>query len=37
MSLVATLADGVLSERGREGRDRVAAISRAYDDLGEVE
>ena len=37
MTLVATLADGVLSERGREGRDRVAAISRAYDDLGEVE
>ncbi len=37
MSLVATLADGVLSERGRDGRDRVASISRAYHDLGEVE
>jgi len=37
MSLVATLADGVLSARGREGRDRVARISSRYDELGEVE
>jgi DNA-binding MurR/RpiR family transcriptional regulator len=37
MSLAATLADGVLSERGRDGRDRVARISRSYDELGEVE
>ncbi|RJS46582.1 MurR/RpiR family transcriptional regulator [Nocardioides cavernaquae] len=37
MSLVAALADGVLGERGREGSQRVAAISRAYGDLGEVE
>lgn len=37
MSLVAVLSDGVLSARGRAGRDRIGAISRTYDRLAEVE
>ncbi|WP_185996387.1 MurR/RpiR family transcriptional regulator [Nocardioides campestrisoli] len=37
MSLVSVLADGVLSALGREGRDRVTAISRGYERLHEVE
>lgn len=37
MSLVGVLADGVLSRVGRSGRERISAISRAYDRLAEVE
>jgi DNA-binding MurR/RpiR family transcriptional regulator len=37
MGLVAVLADGVLHERGGEGRSRISAISGTYDRLGEVE
>lgn len=37
MSLVGVVADGVLHERGRSGRDRVSAISAAYERLHEVE
>ncbi|MEP9381541.1 MurR/RpiR family transcriptional regulator [Nocardioides sp. KR10-350] len=37
MSLVSVIADAVLFERGRAGRDRVSSISAAYDRLGEVE
>lgn len=37
MSLVGVVADGVLFERGRSGRDRVGAISATYDRLAEVE
>ncbi|MQA34314.1 MurR/RpiR family transcriptional regulator [Modestobacter roseus] len=37
MSLVAVLADGVLTRVGRAGRDRIAAISATYDQLAEVE
>ncbi|MCR6030601.1 SIS domain-containing protein [Nocardioides sp. zg-579] len=37
MSVVSVLADAVLSARGRPARDRVGAISRTYDLLGEVE
>jgi DNA-binding MurR/RpiR family transcriptional regulator len=37
MSLVAVLADGVLSRVGADGRRRVGAISAAYERLGEVE
>lgn len=37
MSVVSVLADAVLSDRGRPARDRVGAISRTYDRLGEVE
>ncbi|WP_222194999.1 MurR/RpiR family transcriptional regulator [Modestobacter italicus] len=37
MSLVAVLADGVLTRVGRTGRDRVSAISVTYDRLVEVE
>ena len=37
MSLVAALADGVLTARGADGRDRISDISSSYDLLGEVE
>lgn len=37
MSLVSLLADGVLSARGRKGRDRVSEITATYGRLGEVE
>ncbi len=37
MSLVGVLADAVLSECGTDARDRVSAISRTYDRLGELE
>jgi hypothetical protein len=37
MSLASVLADGVLHERGRAGRDRVSTISATYDRLHEVE
>ena len=37
MSLVGVVADGVLFERGRAGRDRVSTISATYDRLTEVE
>lgn len=36
MGLVGVLADGVLSRRGRAGRDRVGAISRTYERLAEL-
>ena len=37
MSLVSVIADGVHAELGRPARTRVAAISRSYQRLGEVE
>ncbi|MFT4084379.1 MAG: MurR/RpiR family transcriptional regulator [Nocardioides sp.] len=37
MSLVGVIADGVLHELGRAGRDRVSAISGSYERLREVE
>ena len=37
MSLVSVLADGVLRRVGRPGSERTARISRAYQDLREVE
>ena len=37
MSLVSVLADGVLRRVGRAGSERTARISRAYQDLREVE
>lgn len=37
MSLVSVLADGVLEQRGREGRDHTSAVASAYDRLGEIE
>ncbi|MCZ2860768.1 MurR/RpiR family transcriptional regulator [Blastococcus sp. VKM Ac-2987] len=37
MSVVAVLADGVLSRVGRAGRDRISTISATYTLLGEVE
>ena len=37
MSLVGVVADGVLHERGRAGRERVSGISATYERLREVE
>lgn len=37
MSLVGVLADGVLSEQGRAGRDRISRISATYTRLTELE
>ncbi|WP_370248685.1 MurR/RpiR family transcriptional regulator [Nocardioides sp.] len=37
MSLVAVLADGVLERHGPAAQQRIGAISRTYDRLGEVE
>ena len=37
MALVAVLADGVLSARGRGGETRVAEVTARYERLGEIE
>jgi DNA-binding MurR/RpiR family transcriptional regulator len=37
MTTVAVLAEGVLARRGGAGRDRVRAVTRAHEALGELE
>ncbi|MGY2746897.1 MurR/RpiR family transcriptional regulator [Pseudarthrobacter sp. O4] len=37
MSLMSVLANGVLAERGRPGRDRIRKITGVFDALGEIE
>ncbi len=37
MTAAAVLAEGVLAARGAAGRDRVAAVSSALEDLDELE
>ncbi|MBT2512505.1 MurR/RpiR family transcriptional regulator [Arthrobacter sp. ISL-30] len=37
MSLASALANGVIMERGRDGRKRVSEVTGLYDDIGEIE